>query len=638
MFVKRPGGVGIGWNNFVFFLLGAACVALLYLPGLAGGFALDDFANLASTFRFDHGELSWQGVVFTNGSGLLGRPISMLSFVANAELFGVEPRAFKAVNLALHFANGFLLLVLLRTINEQLPTSSRMSNLFCYFLCVFWLAAPSSVSTVLYVVQRMALLSAFFSLLCLIAYLKSRLAFKRGAPMAGYLYALILLPALVAAATYSKENGILTVPLVLALHLLLNRQSSPATPIYRPAALVILLTALGATGWIVAYGVPFSSGYEFRDFTLIERLLSQPRAGLSYAVNLFAPMSTNLGLIQDDFKASTSLVDPWLTLPAALLLICLFAAGLYAVQKQNFWIAFGVAWFFIGHALESTFIPLELYFEHRNYLPGVGLLLAFYGFAAKINFSARHVRGLKAVGALYAILILFVLWSTVQVWSSPQAMLARDISVAPNSLRTISGVLDYSLRSSALGPNNLMLSRAEASLSRKPATLTLWFIVKACALGAPLEPTLLPKLSSLSSLPSITDMSLMESIYDRFRTGTCENGDPGQLGVAFTSWLDSAERRALGHWKPRYYTAMLVAESGDLDRAAKLLVEVWERSNRSAAVGISLFQVNASLGRWQVCRFIVEHLESHNLGYDKKINEAIKAFRDAVESAPASRG
>ena len=37
--------------------------------------------------------------------------------------------------------------------------------------------------------------------------------------------------------------------------------------------------------------------------------------------------------------------------------------------------AFGIVWFLIGHSLESTFIPLEMVHEHRNYLPLLGILL-----------------------------------------------------------------------------------------------------------------------------------------------------------------------------------------------------------------------------------------------------------------------
>ena len=39
-------------------------------------------------------------------------------------------------------------------------------------------------------------------------------------------------------------------------------------------------------------------------------------------------------------------------------------------------VSFGIAWFLVGHGMESTFLPLEIVHEHRNYLPLFGILLA----------------------------------------------------------------------------------------------------------------------------------------------------------------------------------------------------------------------------------------------------------------------
>jgi tetratricopeptide (TPR) repeat protein len=38
-------------------------------------------------------------------------------------------------------------------------------------------------------------------------------------------------------------------------------------------------------------------------------------------------------------------------------------------------VSFLVLFFFAGHLLESTFLPLEMVFEHRNYLPSIALIL-----------------------------------------------------------------------------------------------------------------------------------------------------------------------------------------------------------------------------------------------------------------------
>ncbi len=60
----------------------------------------------------------------------------------------------------------------------------------------------------------------------------------------------------------------------------------------------------------------------------------------------------------------------------ATALLAALAAVAVGLIKRRPLAAFGILFFFAGHLIESTFLPLELAFEHRNYLPTLGLLLA----------------------------------------------------------------------------------------------------------------------------------------------------------------------------------------------------------------------------------------------------------------------
>jgi tetratricopeptide (TPR) repeat protein len=71
-----------------------------------------------------------------------------------------------------------------------------------------------------------------------------------------------------------------------------------------------------------------------------------------------------------DIQASTSLWTPWSTLPGILSVFGLI--GLSALKLRNWPLfSFAVLFFFLTHVIESTIIPLELIFEHRNYLPSM---------------------------------------------------------------------------------------------------------------------------------------------------------------------------------------------------------------------------------------------------------------------------
>ena len=147
--------------------VGLLLVLALYLPGLGGGFVLDDMANLATLEGYLQGQLRWQAVVFGNESGLLGRPLAMASFVLNAIPAGIAPMPFKLVNLLLHLGCAVLVALLTRAVLASLHVSRERARALSLATSLLWAVLPVHVSTVLYVVQRMALLSSLFSLLAL---------------------------------------------------------------------------------------------------------------------------------------------------------------------------------------------------------------------------------------------------------------------------------------------------------------------------------------------------------------------------------------------------------------------------------------------------------------------------------------
>jgi tetratricopeptide (TPR) repeat protein len=114
-------------------------------------------------------------------------------------------------------------------------------------------------------------------------------------------------------------------------------------------------------------------GFSGRHFTLSERLLTQPRIVLFYLSLLLLPLPGRMNL-DHDFSLSTSLISPLSTLMALLFLLGFLAIGFYTRKKQPL-IAFGVFWFYLNLVIESSFVPLELIFEHRLYLPSVGFFL-----------------------------------------------------------------------------------------------------------------------------------------------------------------------------------------------------------------------------------------------------------------------
>src|SRR5690606_21983218 len=93
------------------------------------------------------------------------------------------------------------------------------------------------------------------------------------------------------------------------------------------------------------------------------------------ALHLLAPRARDFSIFSDDFvaapAAAISMLD-W----AMLAIHAVFIALAVAISRRLPLAAFGLLFFYLMHAFESTVFPLEPYFEHRNYLPSAGLVLA----------------------------------------------------------------------------------------------------------------------------------------------------------------------------------------------------------------------------------------------------------------------
>ena len=96
----------------------------------------------------------------------------------------------------------------------------------------------------------------------------------------------------------------------------------------------------------------------------------------------------------------------------------------------------GIAWFVVGHSVESTVLPLELYFEHRNYFPSIGLVLALGGlFAIIVKKWPQPKAPLLVCLGLCAVVLSAQTSSQVQIWSNRSLLILNHLNAHPNSAR-----------------------------------------------------------------------------------------------------------------------------------------------------------------------------------------------------------
>ncbi|MCS5709179.1 hypothetical protein CC99x_009705 [Candidatus Berkiella cookevillensis] len=408
----------------------------LYWFGLMGPYLLDDMQSIqpAQLQTF-----SWSILIeisSQNETGPFGRPLSILSFALNHLWFGAEPFSYKLINLLLHFLTGMTLAWFVYLLQVAYRPKLKHKAMLCFLTAFIWLIHPLQVSTVLYVVQRMTILCQLYTLLACCLYIYARL---RQRSQKSYVFFFILSGFSAVLALLAKETAVL-IPFYLFIieYFIINfKQSSQESSkrFYQYAKIFILsiiFFALSAYWYNLDH---YMAIFAEKPFSLWERLLTQINVLSFYIKLIYLPNLSQMSLYHDDFAIAGSIN---LEVILNLILLSSFLLCIYLCRKRAALIAFGFAWFFVSHLLESTLLPLELVFEHRNYLASFGLILVpVYLILHLTHVSTskyRYIFSLLGV-SLIAVLMLMT-WMRSNSWSSTEKFLQNALVDKPNSART----------------------------------------------------------------------------------------------------------------------------------------------------------------------------------------------------------
>jgi hypothetical protein len=434
--------------------------ALIYYPGLAGGFLFDDHANLPVLGRFGPID-NLESLLYYTFSGIAdptGRPLAMLSFLIDANDWPASSWAFKRTNVCIHLLNIVLLATLLRHLGDRVGLSSRHALHAALFGAAAWGLHPLWVSSVLYVVQRHALVATTFVLAGLLVWLAAERAFAAARPRRGWALALTSIVGFGLVAGLSKPIGFLLPLLALSITPALTRHEASSHSRYA-RRLLLLLPALLILAGLIFQGLTGDAGA--RPWTIGERLLTQPRVLLDYLRLLLFPDPYSSGVFADDYLVSTSLLQPLATLPALALVLAAATAALRWRQRHPV-LSMAVLFFLAGHLLESTVIPLELYFEHRNYLPAA-LLFWPLGVALAAPGILPRLRPVAAGVALAVLAALTLARATL--WGDPVTLAMNWARDYPNSARAQANAAG---ELASLGRGDLVLQRLEPLFDQHP--------------------------------------------------------------------------------------------------------------------------------------------------------------------------
>jgi len=409
----------------------------------------DDRPNILDNFYLHLDHLSFESVfntLYTNPNNpyklqsKMYRPVACLSFALNWFLGKDDVFGYHIVNILIHCVSSFFLfLFLLNVFNTPRLKNITNSKPFgiAFLATILWAVHPIQTQAVTYIVQRMALLGGMFYIMSMFAYLKGRL---KDGPERFWWYSISFLFFILS--FNSKENGFMLPMSLLLIEIVFFQNLSDRKTINKTiitTSIAGLLVFLSGIFIFLNQGLLSILKYEHRTFSLVERLLVEPRVLIFHFSQIFFPLPGRFS-IAHDFILSPSFFVPRTTIPCMLVIFALICFGIFEMRRSPL-ICFAILFFFVNHVIESSILPLEIVFEHRNYLPSMFLFLPFAFWAnnllALYYSQKKTFRYSLVTFCLLAIIVGFSVstYTRNKVWKNDVLLWGDAFNKAPNNAR-----------------------------------------------------------------------------------------------------------------------------------------------------------------------------------------------------------
>ncbi len=406
--------------------------------------------------------------------GFHSRYPAFLTFALDWAVHGSDVLGYHLVNLAIHLGALLVLLALVRAVlglprfdgsrvrGHETPIALLVGALFSLH--------PLQTQAVTYIVQRMTSLAALLCLISLLAYVRARSCSpgaKRRVLAIGCLAALVV-------AMATKQNAFVFPVVLIVAELVLFRSDCRTRMTWLAIPMTcVLFVAPTLYVWPQHAAGLAAHSPETEASTLLlkgsDYRITQLRVLVTYLRLFVLPVNQTLDY---DYPVSRSWVEP-AVLGSGILLAGLFATGVWlSVGREGrdpAWrlVGFGLVWFFVMHAVESSGIEaLDPIFEHRMYLPSVGLCLALV-VASFVGLPPRMARAGMAGLASVALVLGCATYARNQVWKSELRLWKDVVEKSPLKARAWMGVGErllelrradeaerHYLRAHELEPNN----------------------------------------------------------------------------------------------------------------------------------------------------------------------------------------
>jgi Flp pilus assembly protein TadD len=357
-------------------------------------------------------------------------PLTWLSFMWDGQLFGVHAGGFLLTNLLFHIANALLLFLWLHRTTRALGRSFLVAALFALH--------PLHVESVAWVTERKDVLSTFFWLLTMWAYLW----YAAGPGIRRYLMVLVCF-----SLGLMAKPMLVTLPFVLLLldfwplgRLSFNGPAmeeaslkpNPGVPIRRLVWEKVPLFALSALCSVVTFcalklmGAPLI----LQDLSLTSRLSNALVAYVSYLAKMVWP--SGLAVY---YPHPGNAISLWQVLEAGLLLASLSLLVIWQSLRRPYLLV-GWLWYL------GTLVPIiglvqagaQSMADRFTYVPLIGLFLIVAWGTVDLTVKCRAARFLLPVGAGVVLSGLMICtWLQVRHWGDSISLFEHALRVTENN-------------------------------------------------------------------------------------------------------------------------------------------------------------------------------------------------------------
>jgi tetratricopeptide (TPR) repeat protein len=495
------------------------------------------------------------------------RPVRFLSYALDYQLSrwffaSVDPDDppvlfFHLTNVLLHLANTLLVLVIGRRLLG--------SGIAALMLALLFGLHPIQTEAVAYISGRRDVLSTFFFLAGLLAYLgrgdaSPTASRSESAPDVSW-FALATVPIFFAAGLLAKEM-VVTFPAVLLLVDLLRRPRLTSRRV--TLHLIVWAGALAFTYFKVSDPALVA---EPLGGAMTSTILTAPRYVLHYLSLLLLPLSQTIDYSFNAIPISKEILTPWTTLPALVVGATLVILGLVALWRRQF-LALGLLWFFGTLFPVLQFVPIaERFAERFLYLPGLGV---FFLLATFFLRQDRRSPGVARAVAVAALLFCFgKSWARCTDWTTPYRLWKSATETQPECARAHLG---YANALAQLGGDSTAkavdeFSRSIEILEADPAGLVAEPLRKGHLLQARIF-----RAQALTALADVNPGNLLKAIDDYLWL-------LGQTDVDGTAVADSSRYLVIHHQLGLCYLGL-----GRQDEAVECFETLLEKATASGEI------------------------------------------------------